>query len=152
MRILISGFAALALAACSEGGLDGEEDGVAEIKVDEDNVAIGDEPITSDPRFADTAWEWKANDGTPLYTVLYASGVYHTAGSDVLRDEGRWTVRDDHLCFDSEMLKDEPGCFSADAYRPLDLGQVWLTDNHEGEAVRFTRAEYRQLAFEAPGT
>lgn len=152
MRILATGLAMLALTACNESSITGEEDGVDEVVIDEDKVALGDEPTDADPRFAQSAWEWKANDGTPLYTVLYASGIYHTEGGAILRDQGRWEVRDDHLCFDSEMLSDEPGCFAAENYRPLDVGQVWLTENHEGEDARFTRAAYRQLAFEASGT
>lgn len=152
MRIVTGGLAMLALCACTENGIDGEETSAEEVVIAQDEVAVGDESIDADPRFADTAWEWQAADGTDLYTVLYASGAYHTAGAEILRDQGRWEVRNEQLCFDSEMLADEPGCFSADAYRPLDIGQVWLTENREGEDARFIRAQYRQLAFEAGGT
>ena len=151
MRMLTCGLAFVALSACTEATT-GEEDGVADVTIAESEVDIGDDLFDSDPRFRETAWEWKATDGTPLLTALDASGTYRTEGGGDIRDEGRWQVREDQLCLDSDMLDDEPGCFSADAYRPLDIGDVWLTENKEGEDARFTRAAYRPIAAEAPGT
>lgn len=144
-QLIIASTAVLALTACGEA--EPSLEALDETAIPESETDLAGEVKNSDPRFADTAWEWQSAEATIVTTNLDAAGTYRTAGAGELLDQGRWQVKDDRLCFDSELLDDEPGCFLAEKFYPLDLGETWETENDDGETARFTRVAYQPIAF-----
>lgn len=143
--IIAPAAAALALAACGEAEPSLEV--LDETAIPESETDLAGEAKDADPRFADTAWEWQSAEATIVTTNLDAAGTYRTAGAGELLDQGRWKVKEDRLCFDSELLDDEPGCFLAKKFHQLDIGETWETENDDGETARFTRVVYQPIAF-----
>lgn len=145
IAITTAAAAALALAACGEA--EPSVDALDETAIPESETDLADDAKDADPRFAETAWQWQSADAGTVTTNLDAAGTYRTAGVSEVLDSGRWQVEDDRLCFDSEVLADEPGCFTAEKFYPLEIGETWETENGEGETARFTRVAYAPIAY-----
>ena len=142
MRILMTGLAVIALAACNQQPTDPD---VA--KVDEPEIGAAAE--VSNPPYGDTAFEYTAADGTISTLSHDNSGAYMITGAGELRDRGSYDYVDGKLCYDSEMLDEDPGCFASPA-EPIEIGQTYKTDDGKGAMTAMKRVPYQQPAREAP--
>lgn len=145
MRFLTIGVAAAALAACGQPATDPDVQEVDEAKIGAEAEAAEE----AEPTYGDTAFEFTEADGTISTVTHDSSGAYMITGAGEMRDRGNWEYVDGKLCYDSEILEEDPGCFEAPS-QLVKVGDSYQSANADGEMIDIKRVDYRLPAREAP--
>ena len=141
MRLTICLTAAVALCACSKPAesppaAENAAENVAEANADANAAAATPAAM----QINETSWTYTDKDGKKVQESIGPDGKFVTTSTDGKHvDHGKAWVKDDKVCFDSEMDKEAESCWTS---KHAEIGQSIDVASDKGEKLTVTRIAY----------